>query len=348
MGERRGEILGPGPYLKWPWPFERIERLDTTTVRRVDLGGEAPKVKPNQSILWTNDHGVQEEFFLVRSSVAERQAERDDLNEKDVSLIAAEVPLLYEVKDFSKFELLASPEQRDQIIRSVARREVFRHLAQQPWERLLGAGRTEISGELRERVEAALDSLDAGVKVLFVGVEGVHPPKDTAMLFESVVQGRQQKAASIERGENDANKRLIEVAGSVETARKLVEAIDAAEAAPKNGASEKEVRDLEITAEQLLSQATGKAATLLHQAKAERWTKHMNARARAERYTGQLASFRAAPSVYKSQIYFDTLADALKDARVYIVSPNVVVSTNAEDSAATGSLLTDTPKKKEE
>lgn len=348
MGRQKGGVLTPGAYLKFPWPIERIERLDTSTVRRIDLGGDAPKMKPNQSILWTNDHGIEEAFFIVRSLDTDQRLERTSNEAKDVSLIAAEVPLLYEIEDFAKFEQLGSPDQRDLIIRSEARRVVFTYMATQPWDRVLGVGRTEISRELRVRVEKALKDLDAGLKVLFVGVEGVHPPRNTASMFESIAQSQQQKAASLEAGQSDANRKLIEVAGSVEAARKIVAAIDAADAAVKRQAPASEVRDLQIAAEQLLDKASGKAASMLQKAKADRWSKHMEARARAERYSGQLASYRAAPGVYMSKMYFDTLTESIANSRLYIVGPNVVVSTNAEDNAATGSILTDTPKKKDE
>lgn len=352
FGARVGAPLGPGPYLKLPWPLETIERFDATTVRRVDLGGDQPKVK--KSILWTNDHGVTETFFVVRPSAADIEAGREMEREKaatepapklksggggggrDVSLVSAEVPLLFEVTDLAKYEMLAAPDQREEIIRAVGRREVFKYLATRTVEDVLGDARPEISRVLQERVSAKLESMDCGVRVLFVGIEGVHPPKDTAEMFESVAQSIQKRQGSIENGMMEANQTLIKVAGSVEMAHELVEAIDAVAAAPSPQRSE-----LQLKAEELLAKAQGEAASKLAAAKADRWTKHMTARGKAERSTGQVASFRAAPSVYLAQVYFDTLTDIFKRARVYVVSgqANLEVRTDVSDTAASGNLF---------
>lgn len=349
FGARVGEPLGPGPVLKLPWPLETIEKFDASTVRRVDLGGDQPKVK--NSILWTNDHGVTETFFVVRPSAADIEAGREMEREqaatepgaapragagRDVSLVSAEVPLLFEVTDLSKYEMLAAPDQREEIIRAIGRREVFKYLATRTVEDVLGDARPEISRVLQERVSKKLEALDCGVRVLFVGIEGVHPPKDTAEMFESVAQSIQKRQGSIENSTMEANQTLIKAAGSVETAHKLVEAIDAIARAP-----ESQRRELQLKAEELLSGAQGEAASKLAAAKAERWAKHMSARGKAERSTGQVASFRAAPSVYLAQVYFDTLTDIFKKARVYVVSDqaNLEVRTDVKDAAASGNLF---------
>jgi hypothetical protein len=169
-----------------------------------------------------------------------------------------------------------------------------------------------------------------------VGIEGVHPPKDTAELFESVAQSIQKRQGSIENGTMEANQTLIKVAGSVEMAHELVDAIDAAAAAPADKKLE-----LQLKAEELLSRAQGEAASKLAAAKADRWAKHMSARGKAERSAGQIASFRAAPSVYIAQVYFDAMTEIFKKSRVYIVADegNLEVRTDVMDSAASGNLF---------
>lgn len=364
FGDRRGGTLGPGPYLKLPWPLERIERFDAATVRRLDLGGEQPKVKG--SILWTNDHGVAETYFAVRPSAAdvtagvELQRDRqftgtsaDDQTgaaKNDVSLVSAEVPLLFEVTDFYKYEQFGAPDQREEMIRAIARREVFTYLATQTVDRVLGRGRADISAELLKRVSRALDEKDAGIRVLFVGIEGVHPPRDTAELFEGVVQSLQQRQGNIENGTREANEKLIRVAGSVEAARRLLAAIDAADAARAAGADPQRQAELEMEAERLLSHAQGEAAVTLHRAKAERWSRHMTARGKAERNPGQLASYRASPAVYTAKLYLQTLADAISRSRVYIIAGDesrTELRLDMQDAAASGNLF-DTARKKDE
>lgn len=342
FGRQVGTTLSPGPYLKLPWPFERLERFDSTTVRRVNLGGDQPNVR--NSILWTNDHGVTETFFIVQPTVGDHAVEARNTN--DVSLISAEVPLLYSVTDLSAFEQLAAPDQREEIIRAVGRREVFKYMATVSAEGVLGRNRTTISEALRERVEARLNDLHAGIKVLHVGIEGVHPPRDTAEMFEEVVQSLQKRAGGIENAQREANQTLIEVAGSVEAAREIVRAIDAADRARAEGAPAKRIAELELDAEALVSRALGSASEKLQEAKASRWETHLKARARAESYEAQLASYQACPEYFAAKMYFDTLRDMMSKSRLYIVADDperLWIETDLKDQSATGNLFKDMP-----
>ena len=81
----------------------------------------------------------------------------------------------------------------------------------------------------------------------------------------------------------------------------------------------------------LLDAAGGKTASTISSAKAYRWERHMGDRARATRYAGQLASYQAAPELFRAAAYFDTLRDALANARLYISNPSVDVRVELQD-----------------
>lgn len=350
--------LEPGPYFKLPWPFERIERFQTTVARRVALGGDSPKLQ-NKAILWTNDHGVSEAYFVVQPSAADRRAAAgEELAPvaRDFSLISAEIPLIYTINDLVKFEALGAPDQREQIIRAIGRREAFRIMATETVDRALGDGRQNISAQLRASIETELNKLDAGVRILFVGIEGVHPPRDTAAAFEGVVQGRQMREGAIQTAQSEANDKLISVAGSVKKAQTIAEAINAlaklrsTQVSPADrSAHEQKIAAAEREIQDLLAKAGGTAASTILTARSDRWVKHMEARGRAESYVGQTAGFREVPEVFTAQQYFAAVKGALGQSRVYIVSGdgNVEVRANLEDISTGGSMF-GLPKKEEE
>lgn len=362
MGELKGsQALGPGMYFKLPWPFETVETLSTTEVRRLNLGADQPKVKGSRSILWTNDHGVDEFFFPVRPAA-------DDLlggpqsRGRDFALTTVEMPVYYVVEDLVKFHKLGPEDKREEILRAYGRRAAFTLLATKTLDDVLGAGRAEIGTQLRteiEKIYAGMNGGDgAGVKVTYVGVEGVHPPRETAAAFEQIVQAGQKRQGNLRSAEMEANQYLINVAGSVEMGRKIVAAIDELQVLrntrPAAGETSAE-HDRKLDAKQeeiekLLLSAGGTAATAIRSARAERWTKHMEARAQAEAHSGRIAGYRALPEVYLAQMYFDTLAESMKNSRVYIVAdnPHMHVTTNLEDSTNTGSVLGELVKKKKE
>src|SRR5207253_688564 len=136
-------------------------------------------------------------------------------------------------------------------------------------DRVLGEGREDLAVALRKRIQSRLDELDAGVEVLFVGIEGVHPPRETAATFETVVQSGQRRETTILAAQMQADKDLIDVAGSVEMARLIVGAIKDYEVfnqgGPQSGKEAEFVarqRELERGVEDLLLKAGGQAAKL--------------------------------------------------------------------------------------
>src|SRR5205085_9088456 len=113
----------------------------------------------------------------------------------------------YAVKDVRLFDELAPPEQRDDLLKATAKRVVTTAMQQVTLDEILGGRRTTISQDLRKKVQLAFDHLNpgqdgkprgAGVEVLFLGISGVHPPKNTAASFETPVSADERRDANIE------------------------------------------------------------------------------------------------------------------------------------------------------
>ncbi|MBX3385794.1 MAG: hypothetical protein KF768_04420 [Phycisphaeraceae bacterium] len=347
------EALRPGLYVKFPWPIDVVEKVDATTIRPLQLANETPKVE--RSILWTNDHGVTETYFPVQpSDRSTTGASRDASAVNDLELVSVEVPLYYVVEDYAKFRNLTTPESRDQFLRSIGRRELLSVLSSETTDRVLGVGRQEISARLAGRINERLASLNggdgAGVRVVFVSLVGAHPPRDTAEMFESVVQRVRTSATDVEQARADAEAELIKVAGSRERARSIVQLIDRIDSTRTTGAVDgpgsAEIDSLERQASELIAGASGEAADLLIKAQADRWVTHMGERTRAQRHGSQLAAYRSSPMVYKSRKYFETLREVMAQARVYVVvddGERLEMRLNLEDSNL-GSQLFDAPR----
>jgi regulator of protease activity HflC (stomatin/prohibitin superfamily) len=332
-GQLIGEPIGPGIVVKLPWPIEWVERKSTDALHRLDLGSPPPgDVK---SLLWTNSHKVDEKYLIVQPSDADRVGvERGDkaaeggeeasaarrANEiKDVSLVSVEVPLMYKVRNLKDYEALAQDGMREGLLRAAGRAVVVRYLATQKMDDVLGAGRAQASAELRALLESRYKEMNAGVEVLFVGISGVHPPTVTAARFESVVESLVQRQGSIETARTVETNTLTSAVGSVPLAKKIVAEHAVLDGMRRSGAKDDEVLRQEQKIEDLLTMAGGQAALAIQRAKADRWQQHMTARARAERYKSQLLSYKAAPQVFLSQIYFDMLGSVLREARVFVV-----------------------------
>lgn len=332
--------IGPGLHFKLPWPIERVEvpehqergpdgkiatRSRTTTGARViDLGtpppgGEGP-------ILWTNDHATEEVYAVVQAS-----GRTSGSSKRDVAIVAAEIPMHFVVSDVEKFDRLAAPDTREQLLRAVGQREAMRYLAGVALEDLLGPRRVEISEALRVEITEAYNAMDAGVEVVFVGIEGVHPPRKVAANYEGVVKAEQRAMARLDSARAQAIQELAEVVGSVDLADSISGALQELERLQRSGATAEAIAEKEAEVERLLDRAGGSAAASIHEARAARWTKHMAERGRAARYRGQSVAYAAAPAIYQAGLYFDALKKSMEDARTYITSPDVVMRMQLED-----------------
>jgi regulator of protease activity HflC (stomatin/prohibitin superfamily) len=370
-GEPIRDNVAPGLTLKAPWPIDRVyvpellERDERGRFRTVDrtvtglrtLDLATRRASGDTAMLWTNQHPGEEIYQYVRASsqgiagdpasaatpqgggAAGAALRSDEL--VDLALISAEIPLQFVVRDVRAFDELAAPEQRDALLQTIAQREVTRYFQGVNLDQALGAGRAKIGADLAQRVQDAFDRLGetlsggarrgAGVEVVYVGVAGVHPPKDTAKSFESPVQADARKVANIQAAGADATAELTRAVGDVALADQIIRELDKLKAVsggafadakgdtkvdPKAQAA---IAAQEFVVQQLIERAGGQAATELAQARATRWERHMDARGRATRYAGRLAMFEASPEVYAAREYFSSLRTVMDGARVVVV-----------------------------
>lgn len=339
---REARVVEPGLHFKLPWPMDRVvvpefinrdergnivSRVRTATgIRTVQLS-TPPVTAPNQPILWTNDHVAEEVFTIVRAD--EGTGGEDEL--ADFAMIAAEVPLHYVIDDVLSFERFASPGHREEIIKAIGRREVMLHLSSITLEEALGEQRSGVRGELASRLTGSLDSigtsgLGAGVRVAFVGYQGVHPPRRAATAFENVIVQEAKNEALYSRSRGRAIRELTEAAGAEREAQRAIELLDELERLRERGAPDQELLDVTLELERTLARG-GEASRMLADARADRWTRHMSDRALRDQYEGELAGFQANPGLFMAIRWFDTLADIMNNTRVYVTDrPDLIDS----------------------
>ncbi|MCC6661697.1 MAG: hypothetical protein IT437_12515 [Phycisphaerales bacterium] len=336
-------VADPGLNLKLPWPIEQAEvpvhlhtdargrvtdRVYTVTgLQTLDIGSLPPKL--DTPILWTADHALQETFFLVQPATDERVL---STRARDLAAVVIEAPLQYVVRDVEAYELLGTPEMRDPMLKAAAQRVMTQYMAGLSISDILSRHRPEISEELRRRIEQEFIRINPKhdgrpvVDVVFVGIEGVHPPtRDgglVTMAFENVVTQEQQYQALTTNARSKAVQRLTRAAGSADMARDILSekaVLDALESAVPP--DEQKVAEQRVKVRQLIERSGGTAGAELLKASAERWTRHMSERARVASYLGQIGSYNAAPAIYRASLYLDAVRQAMAKARVYIADP---------------------------
>ena len=333
FGALRAEVES-GLHFKLPWPIENLETYPALAVNELQVG--TPRPTTPGPIIWTAPHvEVGSEVLMIV------QPDGDGPGGRDLAVVAAEIPVHYRVRDMEAFERFAPPAMRNDLLTSIASREVIAEFAQRRAGEVLGAGRADIGVSLTRRIEAAFDKVNAGVQVMFVGVVGAHPPMDqqVAQTYERVVSVEQARETEIERARADAIRTLTRVAGNVDLARDVTRELDALENLNETSAADASVAEQELRIEALIARAGGEAQSLIASARADRWTRHMAERARAARHAGRVAAFSASPTVFRVTEYLSALTDMARDARVYIIAfqdPRVRI--NLEDNPELGGV----------
>lgn len=193
-------VLDPGLHLKLPWPISKVYRYQTERVQSFVLGYvEDPEKEKERTLLWTKPH-AKEEFNML---VASRAAAEPELPPGDeggveagvpVNLLSVNIPVHYEVNDLRAYAY----EHRDAgaLLQNLANSELTRYLVSVDLYDIMGPGRSAATVELQRRIQARADAAKLGVRVLFVGLHGIHPPVKIAPEFEKVIGAIQEAEAT--------------------------------------------------------------------------------------------------------------------------------------------------------
>jgi regulator of protease activity HflC (stomatin/prohibitin superfamily) len=217
--ERSGRpvaVLRPGLHLILPGPFGQIRRTElgvvhTVPIRYADAAsqpGAAPEVvlaevapdtaegppPASANRLWD---AVQpfDVSYIISSETAGRQ---------NLETISASVRVLYRIglDDASARHAVYAAVDNDATVRTLAGQVLARYFASRTLPQILGEDRISITHRLQSSLQRMLDDLGAGVDVVAVIVEAIHPPGGAAAAYR-IVQAAEIKSnteISVERG----------------------------------------------------------------------------------------------------------------------------------------------------
>ncbi len=82
------------------------------------------------------------------------------------------------------------------LLQDLSTRAVVHYLAGVDMSEVMSQARSEAAQTLRDRIQTAADARQLGVKILFVGLQDIHPPVKVAADYEKVVAAQQQMIAA--------------------------------------------------------------------------------------------------------------------------------------------------------
>ena len=319
---------GSGLAFKWPWPIDIAYKYPTKMVSEISIGfvpnvdPKTGEVIPEKELLWGKAHYREEYKLLVASeqTVGELSA-----GAVPVSLVIAAVPVQYRIKDLYSF--IYNHNEPVKLLESICYRELTKFAASATIEvgdeadmdkSLLGAGRAEAKSILTSKIQAAANNAGLGVEIVFLGLQGIHPPPEVAPDYQKVVGAVQKKQALILGAHAKRNRDLSALAGSVEDADKLYSlAAKYQQAKEKN--NPEEIEELEHNLDLAFAEAKGDIFTTLRKSQSYAFEKATLARATGQRFASQLKAYRAAKEIYKHEQRLAALEEALENIRKFVV-----------------------------
>ncbi|MGA2914475.1 MAG: SPFH domain-containing protein [Sedimentisphaerales bacterium] len=316
-------LIESGLSFKLPWPFDVAREFSTKAIQEIHIG-YVPEEDPQKNkapLLWGREHYKAEYNLLVAT---------DSINSQEkgavpVSIIRAAVPVQYRVVDLYKY--LYGHGDSQKVLEALCYRELIKFAAGSRIESdsdsagqasLLGAGRGQAASELVRIIQQESDSMGLGVEIVFMGLEGFHPPPQVAPDFQAVIGSVQKKQAAILEAIAQRDKLFTVNVGSVKQAEALYNLADKYMQAEQSG-EQKETSKIKIELDDAFSQASGELYAKLRQAQSYAYERATIAEATGKRFSKQLEAYRASKQIYRHELRMEMLEEALEKIRKYIV-----------------------------
>ena len=194
--------LGPGAHFKLPWPADKIYRFHTEQIQSFAVGytPDAQSEAAN-TILWTVSHAKEENLLVANralvTSATASAGTNDTAKAQAVGLITVSIPIQFQITNVTDWVYKNS--EPETLLKDLATREVIHYLAGVDLNEVLSQGRLQAAEVLREKIQNSANARSLGAKIIFVGLQDIHPPTagEVAATYEKVVGAQQTKLAKI-------------------------------------------------------------------------------------------------------------------------------------------------------
>jgi len=322
--------LKPGLHLKWPWPIEKSYVYPTDQIQQFSVGYEAGEGDlDKKAFLWGEKH-YEKEYNLLVAVQADSSEGEDFAGVVPVSIVQANVPILYRISDIRKY--IYNHKDSRELLESICYRELTRYAASakvemdeaaavnnpESMKSLLGAGRMEAAEELQRRIQDAADKAELGVEIVLLGLQGVHPPPEVAKAYEDVVASVQEKQATVLLAQAEKNRILTELGGSIADVDALYNLALEFERSKELG-DEQRTEELKNQLQAAFGNVKGTVFKTLREAESYAFEQVNLIKGQGVRFAGQVQAYQASPEIYKKLQRLMTLEEGLQDVRKYVI-----------------------------
>jgi membrane protease subunit HflK len=198
-------LLDPGAHFKWPWPVDTVYRYRTEQIQSFNVGSQPdPRVANQNLILWSTPHANEQNFLVANREQNFLQITNDAAAKRTppVSLLTVSIPIQFQITNL--LDWAYNNDSATNLLEDLATREVVRYLVAVDLEATMSSNRLEAAQTLLDRIQFAANEHRLGAKIIFVGLQDIHPPVKVAPDYEKVVGAQQQLIAKTNTALADA------------------------------------------------------------------------------------------------------------------------------------------------
>ncbi|MBQ9405764.1 MAG: FtsH protease activity modulator HflK [Desulfovibrio sp.] len=196
---------GPGPHYAWPVPVETVYKPQVTQVLRSEVGfrsvGQSATFKQGQV------RTIPEEASMLTG---------------DENIVNVQFSVQYKISDAVDYLFnVSAPTALVSKAAEAAMREV---IGNSQIDSAITDGKLKIQNEATQLLQAILNRYGAGIQVLAVQLQDVHPPHEVIDAFKDVASAREDKSRIINEAEAYRNELLPRARGQAAALRNEAEA----------------------------------------------------------------------------------------------------------------------------
>ena len=210
-------VFAPGIHVHLPWPLGVVRPVEIGVVHQlpiefllpngngnakaeaeppeVRVGAEAP---PPESAdrLWDDAHPFEGSYLIASEENGQQSFQLSDV---DMAVIY-QVGLSDEAATNAAYRITDT----DELIQALSGQLLVRYLSRNTLLNLLGQSRETFSKDFQTALQKQLDDLSAGIEVLAISIEAIHPPPGAASAYHDVQAAEIRANAHISQSRGDA------------------------------------------------------------------------------------------------------------------------------------------------
>jgi HflK protein len=208
FGQKQLPYRDPGLHYKLPWPVERLTRIQPRRVRVVEIGfrtNTAAQQSEPVSYEWNSQHRagryqkIPEEALMLTG-------------DQNMIELTAAIHYVPEHPDDFVFQQLDA----DATVRAAAESVVASVVTSSSLDEVLTLNRTNVQQRVQQVLQDRLNGYRAGVRVLHVMLEDVHPSIEVVDAFRQVSDAYEEKSRLINEAEGYRNEHLALARGNAD------------------------------------------------------------------------------------------------------------------------------------